>query len=105
MSIIYRAANRRRRGKWRRSRRANRIGRGCGPCYDGRVQRREEAMAAVVLQGADIHVPAWVVDLDSFHRWVDSDDVPEHIRIDYLKGEVWIDVSEQQIFSHLRVKA
>jgi Uma2 family endonuclease len=61
-------------------------------------------MKAVIFQDPEIRVPGWVVDLDSFHRWVDSDDVPEHIRIDYLQGEVWIDVSEQQIFTHLRMK-
>jgi Uma2 family endonuclease len=63
-----------------------------------------KAMKAVIFQGPEIWVPGWVVDLDSFHRWVDSDDVPEHVRIDYLQGEVWIDVSEQQIFTRLRVK-
>jgi Uma2 family endonuclease len=63
-----------------------------------------KAMKAVIFQGPEIWVPGWVVDLDSFHRWVDSDDVPEHVRIDYLQGEVWIDVSEQQIFTHLRMK-
>lgn len=63
----------------------------------------DKAMSTVVLQGTDIRVPSWVVDLDSFHRWVDSDDVPEHVRIDYLNGEVWIDMGGQQIFSHLLV--
>jgi len=49
-------------------------------------------------------VPPWVADLASFRRWVLSDDVPEKARIWYLKGEVWIDMSKQQIFSHLALK-
>jgi Uma2 family endonuclease len=65
-----------------------------------------KAMKAVVFQDPEIWVPGWVVDLDSFHRWVDSDDVPEHIRIDYLQGEIWIDavMSAEQVFTHVRIK-
>ena len=51
-----------------------------------------------------VTVPPWVVDLASFRRWMDSDDVPEKLRIWYLKGEVWIDMSKEQIFSHLVLK-
>jgi Uma2 family endonuclease len=51
-----------------------------------------------------VSVPGWVVDLESFRRWADGDDFPEHARIWYLKGEVWIDMSKEQIFSHLAIK-
>ena len=63
-------------------------------------------MKAVIFQDPEICVPGWVVDLDSFLRWVDSDDVPEHVRIDYLQGEIWIDsaLSEEQVFTHVRIK-
>jgi hypothetical protein len=49
-------------------------------------------------------VPSWVTDLDAFRQWADSDDFPETGRICYLMGEVWIDMSKQQIFSHVHVK-
>src|SRR5207248_287990 len=52
-----------------------------------------------------IDLPAWVVDLPSFRRWVQSEDCPETARIDYIKGRVWIDMSREQIFSHLRIKS
>jgi Uma2 family endonuclease len=58
------------------------------------VARTEEALV----------IPDWVVDLDSFGRWVDSDDFPDEGRIDYLKGEVWVDMSREQVFSHTQVK-
>jgi Uma2 family endonuclease len=29
---------------------------------------------------------------------------PEHGRVDFLAGEIWIDMSEEQLFSHVRVK-
>jgi Uma2 family endonuclease len=49
-------------------------------------------------------VPDWVLDLDSFRRWLDSDDIPENARIYYLQGEVWIDMSREQFFTHGVVK-
>ncbi|HYT94362.1 MAG TPA: Uma2 family endonuclease [Gemmataceae bacterium] len=52
----------------------------------------------------EIRVPSWVVDLDSFCRWADADDFPEHARVWYIKGEVWVDMSREQLFSHLAMK-
>jgi Uma2 family endonuclease len=52
----------------------------------------------------EVRVPEWVVDLESFRRWADSDDFPEHGRIWFLKGEVWVDMSRAQLFRHLAVK-
>src|SRR5690349_18066422 len=52
-----------------------------------------------------ITVPGWVVDLESFRRWTDDDNFPEGGRIWWLKGGVWIDMSKEQIFTHLAVKA
>jgi Uma2 family endonuclease len=51
-----------------------------------------------------VSIPTWVVDLESFRRWADADDFPEDGRAWYLQGEVWIDLSKQQIFTHVLVK-
>ena len=51
-----------------------------------------------------VRVPMWVNDLESFRRWAVSDEAPEKVPVFFLDGEVWIDMSKQQIFSHLRVK-
>jgi Uma2 family endonuclease len=51
-----------------------------------------------------VNVPAWVVDLSTFCRWMDSDDFPEKGRIWYIKGAVGIDVSKEQLFAHVDVK-
>ena len=61
---------------------------------------------AVTVISADgtISVPGWVVDIDSFRRWTDSDDFPQDGRIWWLCGEVWADMSKEQIFTHLVVK-
>ncbi len=55
-------------------------------------------------EGEQLEVPVWVADLESFRRWIHSDDVPEDLRIWWLKGKVWIDVSKEQIFTHVGVK-
>jgi hypothetical protein len=52
----------------------------------------------------EIHVPSWVRDIASFRRWTDEDDFPEDVHVWWLKGEVWIDMSKEDIFSHLVVK-
>src|SRR5690242_2669958 len=58
----------------------------------------------VFVEGETIRVPGWVNDLESFRRWTDDDDFPETGRISYLQGEVWIDMSKEQLFSHNQVK-
>jgi len=49
-------------------------------------------------------IPAWVVDLESFRRWCDDDAFPEKGRIAFLKGDVWVDMSMEQLFDHNQVK-
>src|SRR5260370_982621 len=51
-----------------------------------------------------VAVPAWVADLESFRRWADSEEFPQEGRICFLKGEVWGDMSREQLFSHVLVK-
>lgn len=61
-------------------------------------------MATVVFDEGTVQIPAWVVDLVSFRRWVQSDECPEKARIFYIKGEVWVDMSKEQAFTHNQVK-
>lgn len=60
--------------------------------------------SVVIQQAANVVVPHAVADLDSFHDWMRSGDFPDSGRIDFLAGELWIDMSEEQLFSHVRVK-
>lgn len=55
-------------------------------------------------ESAEVTIPDWVVDLESFRRWIDADDVPEKAQIAYLNDGVWIDMSKEQVFSHVLVK-
>jgi Uma2 family endonuclease len=68
-------------------------------------------MPTIVFQGgepyhlqAEVSIPEWVVNLESFRRWYHSDDFPEKGRIDYIQGAVWVDMGVEQIFSHVQAK-
>jgi len=58
----------------------------------------------IFIEGEKVSVPGWVTDLASFRRWAQSDDFPESGRICYLDGEVWIDMSKEQLFTHAGLK-
>jgi Uma2 family endonuclease len=62
--------------------------------------------SATVIEGeqGEVRIPSWVVDLESFRRWVDSDEVDDKIRLGYLDGEIWVNMSKEQLFTHNRVK-
>ncbi len=62
-------------------------------------------MSTFVFNDNFVRVPAWIVDLSSFRRWVYSDEIPEKVRVHYLNGEVWVDVSMEKFFSHNQVKS
>jgi hypothetical protein len=65
---------------------------------------KEGGMTTFVIESEQVSVPGWVKDLASFRRWADSDDFPETGRICWLDGEVWVDMSKEQIFTHVLVK-
>lgn len=57
-----------------------------------------------VVDEVSIGIPGWVVDHASFRQWFQSDDFPEEGRVSFLNGEVMFDMSQEQIFSHVRMK-
>ncbi len=61
-------------------------------------------MTMVQLYSDSVHVPFWVNDLGSFRRWMLSKESPENIPLFFLAGEVWIDMSKEQFFSHNQLK-
>ncbi len=61
-------------------------------------------MSTVCFDNEILTIPAWIQDLESFRRWATSDEAPENRPIFYLAGEVWIDMSKEQIFSHVALK-
>jgi Uma2 family endonuclease len=61
-------------------------------------------MSTIVFDDETVHIPDWVEDLESFRRWAETEDFPEHGRVCFLRGEVWVDMSKQQILSHIKIK-
>src|SRR5689334_4692619 len=61
-------------------------------------------MYTFVCDSLEVLVPRGIVDLESFRRWADAEDFPENARIWFLKGEVWVDTSREQPFTHGAVK-
>jgi Uma2 family endonuclease len=73
--------------------------------YIEAMNGRELDMAVTVIsEDGRISVPGWIVDINSFRRWIDGDDFPKEGRIWWLCGEVWADMSKEQIFTHNLVK-
>jgi Uma2 family endonuclease len=62
-------------------------------------------MPTMIAEDVYLEIPAWVTDLESFRRWTDEPDFPEKGNIWWLRGEVWADMSKEQLFSHLEVKS
>src|SRR5262245_38810689 len=61
-------------------------------------------MITILTESDQVRVPSWVSDLETFTRWAEAHDFPEKGRIWFLKGEVWVDMSKEQVFSHVLLK-
>src|SRR5438128_2092973 len=61
-------------------------------------------MVTVVNESQRVRVPSWVKDLGSFRQWAETDQFPEVGRICFFRGEVWVDMSKEQVFTHTLVK-
>jgi Uma2 family endonuclease len=62
-------------------------------------------MQTVILADESIlQIPNGINDFAAFRRWAHSDEFPEKGRICYLDGEVWLDMSPEQLFTHNQVK-
>ena len=61
-------------------------------------------MVTVLVDSSCLHVPGWVNDIHAFRRWTEEDDFPEEGRVSWLRGEVWADMSGEQISTHVAVK-
>lgn len=63
------------------------------------------SLTVITRDDATIHVPDGVLrSLDRFRAWAGSPDVPEKARTDFYKGRVWVDLTKQQIFTHVSLK-
>ena len=60
-------------------------------------------MSTVIIDES-VRIPDSVVDLDSFRKWVYSDDFPEHGKVSFIGGEVWVEMNAEPLQSHVGLK-
>ena len=63
------------------------------------------AVSTIIVNSEGLRIPAGFADLESFRQWARSDDFPERGRIDYVSGEVDIDISPEDLTTHGTPKA
>jgi len=54
---------------------------------------------AIILE-ENLRIPEDAFTFEGFQRWIDSGEFPETGRIDYLEGDVEVDMSPENLFSH-----
>ncbi|VTT99352.1 : Uma2 [Gemmataceae bacterium] len=54
----------------------------------------------IVTNEQQIDIPAWVADFESFRRWLESEEFPEHGKVCFIHGKVWVDLSMEEFLSH-----
>jgi len=62
-------------------------------------------MNTIVADTGTVRMPITLTTLDAFRAWIHSEAVSEETRACFLDGEVWIDMSKEQLFSHNQVKS
>lgn len=70
------------------------------------LPRKKRPSAQIVNddQYLTLRIPAGVVSFAAFHAWSLSDDFPEKGRITYVDQQVFIDMSREEITTHILVK-
>jgi len=51
-----------------------------------------------------VDFPAWVIDHETFRRWARSPDCPEHLRVAYYDGGIWVDPAMERFYAPNQVK-
>jgi len=53
-----------------------------------------------MIPSGEIAIPEWVVDFESFRRWLHSADFPENGRISFINDSIWVDLIMEEFFPH-----
>lgn len=61
-------------------------------------------MSTLCLDTEILTLPNSGCGLETFRQWALSDESPDKAPVFYLAGEVWIDMSKEQFFSHNQIK-
>jgi Uma2 family endonuclease len=59
------------------------------------------SVTLTIPEATTVRVPDRVLkSLAAFREWAGDNDLPEKTRVDFYKGEVWVDMGREQIFTH-----
>jgi Uma2 family endonuclease len=61
-------------------------------------------MSTIMLAHQDVRIPAGFASLNAYRKWAKSDDYPSHGWFSYLAGDLYVDFSMEQAFSHNNAK-
>jgi Uma2 family endonuclease len=61
-------------------------------------------VSMVLLESVELEIPAWVTSRAAFRQWVHGPDVDEKQKPYWMRGQAWVDMSSEQIYSHIAVK-
>lgn len=64
----------------------------------------EPGITSILIQPQGIRIPGAIPTLAAFREWARSDDFPEHGRIDWVGGDVEVDISPEDVNTHGTVK-
>ena len=71
-------------------------------------RRRPKAKKAAPADGAmdrwSFRIPASALTLAGFRNWATSEEFPEHIRVAFLDEEIYLDMSNEELETHNKVK-
>jgi Uma2 family endonuclease len=59
----------------------------------------------LALDALHVSIPAAARTIDGFRRWCNTSSFPEHGRVDFLAGDLEVDMSPEDLYAHGAVKA
>jgi Uma2 family endonuclease len=70
-----------------------------------RSSKRIPRAPDLTADGLYLHIPQSAFTLAGFREWVKSDELPEKLRVTFIRGEIYLDMSKEELESHAKVKA
>ena len=55
-----------------------------------------------IIDEENLRIPEDAFTFEGFQRWIDSGEFPETGRIDYLEGDIDVDMSPEDVYTHGR---
>jgi len=65
-----------------------------------RKTKKKGLAKTIVAPNGEIAIPGWVVDFESFRRWLHSADFPECGKISFINNVVWADLTMEEFYDH-----